>query len=148
MGKGKNRNPELAHLMDRNAFVEAGRLRQEAVPLPESGALLVREFDARDYIEYMSYFKYDDKGEPSWAEVERMEFYKFVVHLGAINPDGSRMFPAFSDMPSLRADFLRPAADCILRLSGLKKEVADNLPNAEGTSSITSESDSESLPTK
>jgi hypothetical protein len=143
MSKGKTKHPELA-LLDRNAFVARAGLRQEEVPLPEGGALLVREFTSADYVEYMSYFKYDAEGKPSWSEVERMDFLRFVVHLGAINPDGSRMFPDFVTMPHLRSEYLRPVADSILFMSGLKKEVADNLPNADGTSSDTLPSDSES----
>jgi hypothetical protein len=134
MTKGKKRNPELARLMNRDAFVNSARLRREQVSF-DGGAILCQEFTARDFVEYIAYFKRDDKGVPQWSDIEQVELWKFVTHLGAINPDGTKMFPDFAEMPDLQPDVLRTIGTKILHLSKVISEVADKDPNAPSSSS-------------
>jgi hypothetical protein len=141
MGKGKTKHPELT-LLDRNAFVAQAGLRQEEVPLPEGGALLIREFDAEEFIEYGLYFKRDDNGKPQWSDAEKLKFGKFLTYLCAINPDGTKMFKSFEDMPGMRPDIISVIGSAALRLNGLRtesNEVIAEAPNVSGISSTGSQ---------
>jgi hypothetical protein len=139
MTKGKKKNPELARLMDRQALTLAYAPRRKEVDLPEGGSILVQEFIGPSYLAYQQYFEWKDvegKPVPQWTPEKRVNLYKFVTHLCAINPDGTRMFPDFETMPDLRADVLKLCYDSIMELSFPKEdEVNAESPNASSSTS-------------
>jgi hypothetical protein len=149
MTKGKNNHSELS-ILSRDAFVRAAHLEHKEVVIPGIGTVLVRGFTGPEYIRYIKYFEFDAERKPQWSDEKRMDFNKYVVSVGTINPDGSKMFPNFESMPDLRPDVLRTLTMEIQKLSGLRNddEVSDKIPNVSGTSSASSQTDGSDLSTK
>jgi hypothetical protein len=151
MTKGKRREPAALHLMNRDPFVAAYSLPQEEVPLPDGGTLLIRAFDAEEFIEYNKYFNRDKDGKPQWSDLEKLKFGKFMTHLCAINPDGTKMFPDFSAMPGLRPDVISMIGSAALRLNDLITENGEVIvedPNVSDPSSTGSQTVEENSSTK
>jgi hypothetical protein len=119
-------NPELKRLMSRDAFTNATRLREMDIPIPEVGTFRVRELNGDQRMKYLDFLEVDDNGTAKFGPAKQVRFNEFVISMGVIDGDGSRIFSTYDDVPDLRKDVSELLCAAILRLSLMLTDQARN----------------------
>jgi hypothetical protein len=61
------KNKALNQLMNREAFLNASKLRTKEVEIPDVGTVLVREFSAKERMAYLTYMELDENNKPQFS---------------------------------------------------------------------------------
>jgi hypothetical protein len=115
------KNKALNQLMNREAFLNASKLRTKEVEIPDVGTVLVRELSAKERMAYLTYMELDKDNRPQFSIEKQVNFNKFILSLSVINNDvaGSRMFASAEDVPDMRQDVTETIVKAVLQLSGI-----------------------------
>lgn len=129
--------------MNRQALLDASHLKRKTVKT-EAGDVLVQEITNAQRKEYIRFLDVGEDKLPH-ASVEKMvDLPALCAFFGALNDDGTRMFPNLADAKEVRFDVLNAIATGVLELSGLVNvEVPDTLPNEKEISTEPSPSSSD-----
>jgi hypothetical protein len=129
----------LKHLLDREAFLKASRLRTKEVEIPDVGVVLIQELTANQRLQYMSYMEMDASGKPQFSLEKQINFNKFIVSLSVITDaiTCSRMFASAQDVPDLRQDVMETLVKSILVLSNILTDDTPPLAETQKTTSDT-----------
>jgi hypothetical protein len=123
--------------MDREAFLKASKLRQQDLEIPEVGVITIRELTTGQRKQYIEYLELDKDNKPTLSIDKQVEMNKFIISLGVISEDGSRMFASPTDVPDMRQDMADTIAKGIMVLSGILPSEVGMLPLTEKPTSDT-----------
>lgn len=113
------KNKALTHLLNKEAFLNASKLRTKEVEIPDVGTVLIRELNTAQRKEYLDYLELDKDNKPQFSIDKQLAFNKFVVSMSVINEDKTKMFESLNDVPDLRQDAMDIIVKAILDLSGI-----------------------------